>query len=311
MERRFDAEEKYPLVQVLVSTYNGEKYLREQIESLLHQTYPRVGILVRDDGSSDGTADLLKAYEAKGLIRCIFGKNTGVISSFFTLLQEADNAAEYFAFCDQDDVWLPEKLEKAIKALSGCGSEGPLLYCGTPGLADEDLIPLKRRIPWKIRRISFGNALVQNICTGCTAVFDRKLRDLAAQQKPSDAVMHDWWLYLVASCFGHVIYDENVPILYRQHGDNASDTLVTRKQLVLYRFKRILEGGGKIFPQIRDFNKIYAGQMSMRQKYLVRMLLKAERPGWNRLRAVFSRQCYRQKISDDIIYRFAMLIGRL
>ena len=118
-------------VQVLMSTYNGEKYIREQLNSIINQTYPSIKILVRDDGSSDGTIEILEEYAAKYDNMAYYaGKNLGVIQSFLQLLKDSDDSSAYYAFSDQDDVWLPEKIEKAVEMIENNKEvEQPILYC--------------------------------------------------------------------------------------------------------------------------------------------------------------------------------------
>ena len=132
-------------VQILMSTYNGERYIREQIDSFLQQTYPLINILVRDDGSSDGTIAILEEYAEKyDNITYYKGNNLGVIQSFLQLLRDSDDAATYYAFADQDDVWLPEKIEKAIEMLeNNTETSMPLLYCSDVYVTDENLNVIK------------------------------------------------------------------------------------------------------------------------------------------------------------------------
>ena len=105
-------------VQILMSTYYGEKYLREQLDSIIKQTYPLINILIRDDGSSDGTLSILKEYAGKyDHVTYYEGENIGVIQSFLQLLKESDANVNYYAFADQDDVWLPEKIVRAVEKL--------------------------------------------------------------------------------------------------------------------------------------------------------------------------------------------------
>ena len=97
-------------VQVLMSTYNGEKYIRQQLDSIMNQTYANVSILVRDDGSSDKTVEILREYESRygGRISILLENNRGVVHSKFILLHHSDSSASYYCFCDQDDIWLPD-----------------------------------------------------------------------------------------------------------------------------------------------------------------------------------------------------------
>ena len=206
-----------PLVEVLMSTYQGERFIAEQVASVLAQTHGHLRLVVRDDGSRDGTLDVLAAVSDPRLV-VRSGSNLGLPEAFFRLLDESSDDADLWALCDQDDVWLPHKLERAVARLAGV--DGPALYCARVAVVDELLRPLYlHELPW--RGPSFANALVQNIALGCTVVLNREARDLLRGRWPRDCVMHDAWAYLVLAAFGTVVYDHEPVVLYRQHGANS------------------------------------------------------------------------------------------
>lgn len=232
-------------VQVLMSTYNGEKYLREQLESILGQTYPCIKVLIRDDGSTDGTVEILKEYKRKyNNVTYYKEENIGVIQSFLKLLRDSDDCVEYYAFADQDDVWLPEKISRAVQMIEEKHSEKPVLYCSDTYITDEKLNIIKKED--KNPRPSFGNALVQNVCTGCTAVMNRELRDIINETRPVDIVMYDWWFYLSATLYGEVIYDQDAYIYYRQHENNEWGVKTRKRDVIKYRLKQLLKKRGYI-----------------------------------------------------------------
>ena len=126
-------------VQVIMSSYNGEKFIKKQIDSILNQQNVEVSLLIRDDGSKDGTIEILRDYENRGLIKVIYGKNIGPTASFLKLIDECDNA-DYYSFSDQDDVWLEDKLSTAVKILEeNSVNKRPLLYCSALQRVDADL----------------------------------------------------------------------------------------------------------------------------------------------------------------------------
>lgn len=206
-----------PLVEVLMSTYDGERFVREQVDSILGQTHPRLRLLVRDDGSRDGTVALLRSMEDPRLeVRA--GENVGLPHAFFRLLDESHDDADLWALSDQDDVWLPDKLARAVARLAPI--YGPALYCARVAVVDEELRPLYlHELPW--RGPSFANALVQNIALGCTIVINREARALLRGRWPRECVMHDAWMYLVIAGCGTVVYDHEPVVLYRQHDRNS------------------------------------------------------------------------------------------
>ena len=202
-----------------MSTYNGKDYLREQIDSILAQNCKeKMGVdlklFIRDDGSKDGTQKILDEYAEKypDKISWYQGENIGVIKSFFELIEKSDVKAEYYAFSDQDDYWHKEKLSagiEQIKSMTNDDVKEPLLYCCSQLLVDENLKEIDNTMTRKEKRASFENAVVENIVTGCTIVMNKTLRDMAKAYPPKFTVMHDWWFYLLASCYGKIYYDKN------------------------------------------------------------------------------------------------------
>jgi glycosyltransferase involved in cell wall biosynthesis len=310
-----EKDNNIPKVQVLLSAYNGEKYIRTQIESILNQDYGNIEILVRDDGSGDGTADILKEYASAGKITCYSGLNMGVIRSFFDLFRHADPEAEFYALSDQDDEWMPEKMSAAINRLLQMGGKGkediPLLYCGAQVISHEDLTPIKNPVSRIVNRLSFGNALVQNICTGCTAAFDKNLLRRLNAYEPEHAVLHDWWIYLAASCFGQVYYDQKAYIYYRQHGNNVYGALRNQRQLFKYRFSQLNKKRGRIYEQAEEFEEAFGYQMNKENLALTDKLLGARKSLRGKIRAASDKRLFRQKKSDNLVLKLIILTGKL
>lgn len=296
-------------VQILMSTYNGEAYLEKQLDSIILQTYPNIKLLIRDDGSSDGTLEILERYSNN--YKCISyyqGENVGVIKSFFDLLYNSDDCAIYFGFADQDDEWLPQKVERAVKMIKGKNTEKPILYCSDTYIADEMLNIIKKDN--KKPSPSWGNALVQNICTGCTAMMNHSLRDIVKQTKPENIVMHDWWLYLTAELFGMVCYDNRAYIKYRQHGKNICGVRRNSRDVWKYRIQQLREKRGYIFDQVEEVEKCYLEIEEEKYRQL-KLVINAKKGFWNRVKLVHCRTIYRNSKIDDLVYRAVVLIGKL
>lgn len=207
-------------VLIIMSTFNGEKYITEQIQSLLTQTYP-ISILVRDDGSRDRTLELLEKYELENEnLRVIKGENIGVVKSFNTLIAHrlVDNY-DFIAFCDQDDVWDQDKIQTAVRKIMKFDQSLPLMYCSNLRVVDKDLnfIRNMRKTPQFTRK----SALVQNIATGCTEVFNKEAVKLYRRTIGKYSEIHDYMMYLVCVHLGKVVYDDEPHISYRQHGNNV------------------------------------------------------------------------------------------
>lgn len=204
-----------------MSVYNGEKYLAEQIDSILSQSEVDVTIYIRDDGSDAPTQSLLQAYANKNHnIIVSHGQNLGIKNSFLQIVRDIPLAYDYYAFSDGDDVWLPKKLASAVALLSNHDPDVAQAYCSQITLVNEDLEHIGYGRPL-FRPITFANALVECRMSGATAVFNRKLMTIAQPLDYVDAVIHDAWMNLIAASFGQVHFDPTSHILYRQHGANA------------------------------------------------------------------------------------------
>lgn len=301
-----DANSDTKKVQILMSTYNGEEYIREQLDSLLAQNYPDVDILIRDDGSNDDTFVILKEYEELHQnIKAYQGENVGVNKSFFDLLRNCNPKADYIGFCDQDDYWLPEKIEQAVERLESM--EGPALYCGAKTLVDANLEPLESQqsahlIP------GFGNAVIESICSGCTTLMNRELVDIIKERLPEDVIHHDWWCYMVATYLGSMYYDEHSYIYYRQHGGNEVGASGSAFAMMKAKARDLKKRHGDLKKQLSDFKYFYHTEPQKDQ--LVDAILKAEKfPG--RFTILFNRHWYRQSGLDNWVVRGLFLINRM
>jgi glycosyltransferase involved in cell wall biosynthesis len=300
-------------VQVLLSTYNGEKYIEEQILSILAQDYPDIKILVRDDGSTDRTVEILERLAAKHqIIEIVKANNIGFAQSFFQLLFNSSTEADYIAFCDQDDIWLENKISRAVSMLSLCPLNQPLLYCSSLKIVDEKLRPIASSyLPQK--GISFYNALVENVAVGCTSVLNQVARKLIIDSLPQNVLFHDWWIYLVISAFGQVIYDYQSSILYRRHSGNASmypTGLINSFSYLLKRFQRYSKYR-PVLRQAEEFWRIYGRMLPGEFQFELANLLKSQKSFISRLRYALSCKLYRHSPLDNQALRLMILINRL
>jgi rhamnosyltransferase len=205
-------------VNVLLSSYNGEKYIKTLLDSVLSQENVDVDLLVRDDASSDTTIDILQSYQAKKQLNLLQGENMGPARSFLFLLQHSHDA-NYYAFADEDDFWEKEKLSVAIEKLQKSGKK-PALYFSRTQPTDNNLNPIPSiNIHPKL---TFAESLVYAYASGCTMVLNKSLRDILNTYTPNYIPMHDYWIISVALAIGaDVIFDTNSYILYRQHTGNT------------------------------------------------------------------------------------------
>lgn len=236
-------------IAILLSSYNGAKFLTQQLDSLFAQNYTSFKLFVRDDRSQDATLDILQNYDLKLLPS---NTNLGAKDSFFTLLNYTIKKSEfdYFMFCDQDDVWWSDKIEKTLKkmkCMEATYGAIPLLVHTDLELVDESLKTIASSM-WKYEHIlpnknAFGRLLIQNTITGNTVMINRALAEKCLTI-PNGAIMHDWWLGLVASQFGKIGFIAKPTIKYRQHSNNSIGVkkfkinfYLLLKSLVVYLFR--------------------------------------------------------------------------
>lgn len=207
-------------VTVVMATYNGEKYLVEQLDSLLKQKGADINILIRDDGSTDNTKNILEIYQKKySNIRWYAGNHLNVQKGFLDLLKKSEDT-DYYAFCDQDDVWDEDKILIAISKLEEMDNEKPTLYYCGQRLVDSNLEFISNHYIDN-KRSDYTNFLISNVA-GCTMVFNKKLRDEVNSVSPDYILMHDSWVFKVCLALGGTYYADKDPhISYRQHGNNT------------------------------------------------------------------------------------------
>ena len=231
-----------PLVKILLCTYNGSRFLAEQLDSLEMQTHQNWMVVASDDGSSDNTIEILQQYQAKWPpnkldIRTSSKKN--FCQNFLSLACDPQIRADYYAFCDQDDVWLPTKLSVALENIIPNQSTAiPYVYCGRTYYVTDKLKHCGLS-PLFVFPRTFRNALVQSIAGGNTMIFNQATKSLIERAEALDVTSHDWWTYqLVTGAEGIVYYDVNPQLLYRQHenvlvgGNNSFFAKVKRLRML-------------------------------------------------------------------------------
>ena len=235
-------------IAILMATYNGAMYVREQIDSLLCQTFPDWHLYIHDDGSKDETAAIVEAYAADypQLITVLqYPSQGGACRNFLSMLETVD--APYYMFCDQDDVWLPTKIEKTYGRMDMLEAD----HCATPLLVHSDLMLTDARLNVidvsfvknqhiKMAAIkTFEDYAATNTVTGCTALFNQQAK--RCMQRPYDrAIMHDAWLCLsVVAQGGMVDFIDEPLVKYRQHGNNTLGSTDMSQQTLLHKIRNI------------------------------------------------------------------------
>jgi glycosyltransferase involved in cell wall biosynthesis len=220
-----DAAAVFAMIQILLSTYQGELFLPQQLESLQQQTKKKISLLARDDGSSDQTKRILEQHNIPTLNDTL--GNLRPAQSFAQLLQASH--ANYVLCCDQDDIWQPQKLEQMQQKMqqleTSLGKQTPILLHHDLEVVTQDLETIAPSLwAWRGLDVQIGaglhRLLLQNVVTGCAMMANRALLEQALPIPP-EAVMHDWWLALVAAAFGHIEAMPQPLVRYRQHGQNS------------------------------------------------------------------------------------------
>lgn len=297
-------------IQVLMSTYNGERFLPEQLESLaLQKDCPGWSLLWRDDGSSDCSVQIMDAFQPA---QRVVDKESrlGPAMSFFYLLAAADPEADAFAFCDQDDVWLPDKLSRAWEWLSSQDPGRPALYFARQQLVDFRLRSI-RLSPAFLRPPDFRNALVQNIAAGCTIMMNSMARDVILAAPPPKKSMHDWWAYILVSGAGGAMRGDHRPvILYRQHEANvvgASSSGCRRAWLALRRGPNVfLETFQAHLNALEKVSHLLTAEARSSLDLLSQL---ADLSVHERVRRLSRAHLYRQGVSENVLLWGYFLLG--
>lgn len=237
-----------PYLTILMATYNGEKFIAAQLESLRAQTFSDWCLWIRDDGSSDDTVEIIRrcaVQDERVRLLPADGMRLGAARNFSSLMERFSADSQYTMFCDQDDVWQPEKIAVTLAEMHEMekrfGAETPILVHTNLSVTDSDLNLLPPSF-WHYQGLnpeirSLNRLLVQNNVTGCTAMANRALATMAGHMPPQ-AIMHDWWLALIAAAFGRIGYVARTTMLYRQHGGNDVGAKRYGLAQVLYHMKR-------------------------------------------------------------------------
>lgn len=298
-------------IQILLSTYNGEKYLREQLDSFLAQkNFEQCSVLIRDDGSTDDTWTILKEYGDRFGFQVERGEHKGTNASYQWLLNNSDPDCPFFAFSDQDDVWLPQKLSHAVEELERLPQEKVLLFASRSKITDEDLHPTGDSCD-PVRGVSFYNAMVQNVLPGHTQVFNARLRDDLCRHGILKAHVVDWWVYLVAAAKGQIVFSQKYDVFHRQHGNNAVGYQLGALAGIRKKLKYIRGGkGNAISQQLQAFSQKYEGELPEEYQRELTDYLKGLGCLSKRLGYLRKSRVYRQEKSEDWKFRLLYAVGK-
>ena len=306
---------KYKSVLVLLSTYNGEKYLSEQLESLFRQQGVNLFILVRDDGSSDSTLKILNEYSSDyPNITILSEDNIGCALSFNRLMSYADTVMakfDYYAFCDQDDVWDEDKLSRAVFNLEKYKEKSLRLYTSAYRVVDENLnFQYNQNFSY---RHSLGEALMMINTMGCTQVFSKELLEQAIkisnieESNSIDMPNHDGWMYLTAIALNSNIYhDSNPHINYRQHGNNVVGAFEASFK---NRLKRIL-ANKNIKSRISNILLYTFDNLDDEREQLLALNATYQTSLQKKIKLIFSKEMLTNSFTVNIAYRILLILNK-
>ncbi|MBP3793153.1 MAG: glycosyltransferase [Ruminococcus sp.] len=300
---------------VMLSSYNGEKYIRTQIDSILNQKMDaELQLIIRDDGSTDDTLLILDEYtKAFNNVTVLKGNNIGYIASFFTLLKVAPKA-DYYSFSDQDDFWLSDKLQVAIDKLKKAKSrypQTPLLYGSSSFLVNDDLI-VYGETQKKIRKISLFNTIIQNFLPGHSQVMNSELRDVinAVNIDYAKIYVHDSFITNIALLSGRIVFDNESHTLYRQTESNTLGYGVGTINWVKERIRRINKQDGQCYAlQMKYICKTYRRYLPREFSDEMRRFFKSQKSFISRLTYIFKTELYRQKKVETLLFKMLYLKG--
>lgn len=301
-------------VAILMGCRDGARFLPEQLASIAAQSHRRWRLCASDDGSSDATRRIIEAFAAAhpGQVEIREGPRAGFAANYLALAGDPAIRADWYAFADQDDVWLPDRLARGIARLAPFPPGEPALYGGRTLLIDAagretGRSPRFRTAP------GFGNALVQSIAGGNTMLFNQAAKQLLERARPATVVAHDWWIYmLVSGAGGRVVYDPEPTVRYRQHGANA----IGDNQGFAARLRRMrMLAGGKL-AEYGDINlaaleRAFPLLTPAARAQVERLRRGRRRPFLGRLRAAPRLGLYRQTRGGTLTLWLALLAGRL
>lgn len=268
-------------VTVLLATYNGAAYIRQQVDSILGQSFSDFRLILSDDGSTDNTPELLEQYAREypdKIVHYRSGQRFGCAQDHFMHLLQQFRSTPYIMFCDQDDVWHPDKIAKTLQKMK------QISKADLPAMVHTDLRVVDGALNQmdasfihfsKLRgdRLALRQLLVQNVVTGCTMMVNQTLADLACNHMPKERIlMHDWWLAMIASAMGCAGYLDEATIDYRQHGNNVVGAKNTRSvkyiahKLSENKIRRAME---QTYAQARVFDDCFGKMLDEQTRSLV------------------------------------------
>lgn len=298
-------------VTVIMSTYNGSKYIEAQLDSIFRQKGVKVLCYIRDDGSTDDTLQVLKNYAStSGELIIVEGENIGWERSFLLALKDAPQA-DYYAFADQDDIWFEDKLISGIKMLEKEGPKNkPCMYHCNKISVTEDLKSLAHQVRRTPRPLNRQNAMIQEYAQGCSIIMNEYARQLVTKYIPLEKIAHDFWCGLLCYLFGEVIYDNKPRFYHISHGNNASGEghiIGSWKG----RFKKFFGGGAVYYSPYDDLLVGYKERLTKQDIQFIECLKMYKCSLLKKTLLILSPYFIRDSVIGTISLKMAILFNKL
>ncbi len=303
-------------IAILLGTYNGELYIKDQLDSFEKQSHANWILWASDDGSTDKTVDIIKSFANKvggKRVQQVIGPKKGFAANFLHLVCNPEIKADAYAYSDQDDIWMSDKLKRAAAFISSVPVNSPALYCSRTLYVDKNNRPIELSQHYK-RPAIFANALIQNIASGNTMVFNEAARALLLQMGSDTTLdLHDWITYmLITGAGGQVLFDQNPSVRYRQHSKNLIGMNIGISAKIR-RIQMLFQG------RFRRWNDLHVAILKKNKALLIHENLatfqefsKARQlKGIARFRAFIRSGVYRQTLSNNIAFYIAALVGKV
>ncbi|MCP8900270.1 glycosyltransferase family 2 protein [Gilvimarinus xylanilyticus] len=300
-------------VAILLGTYNGEAYLSDQIDSIAAQKHQNWSLWASDDDSSDQTPQILQRYQQNldNPVHCLRGPAQGFATNFLSLVNHPSIEADYYSYCDQDDIWEANKVERAVRALKEIPAHKPAIYFSRTMLITADNTVIGPSTQFQ-RPPTFANALVQNIGAGNTMVFNRAARELLCEAGIPKVICHDWWSYmLVTGAGGEVIYDKATPVRYRQHVSNniganfsSFDKMRRFKKMMLGHYRKWNAANTQALTENKHL-------LTQRNRQTLEHFCHARNNRITSLMHLKKSGVYRQTTASNLALNLGLLIGRV
>lgn len=295
---------------ILLSTYNGEKYISEQLDSIVSQTYSDLELYVRDDGSTDRTPDILQEYEKQyNWIHVVDGNhiNLGYPACFYSLT-DMDIDAEWFFFADQDDYWMPEKISSAMKMLEKYSSEDIVAYYSRYYVCDENLKEIKVSPEFPSNRMSLQNVLYDVLGLEFTMAISRGAKDCLNAHKPVSSDGRGTWMSMLFASQGEIVFDNGIYAKYRRHGSAVTNSDNSFIGLWLWRIKHFFSGNGfeKYTVLLEDFYSVMVRELNKEERKMLELFLSDRR-----MHKTFYPNRLRKSFLDELALRIMFFVGKL